>query len=74
VADRFGLSRQNTIIDSGIRAVFTPFRPVLDVDLLFDRSDEVARLMEVYTTPGQHGLIFENAALGRARLPTWSPK
>lgn len=67
-SDRFGLGRLKLIVKSGIRDVFTPFTPVSDIDLLFGRSDEVSRLISVYTTPGQHALIFGERGVGKSSL------
>ena len=64
----FGLERLQRITTSGIRNVFTPFRPVRDIELLFDRENEVSRLVETTSTLGQHALIFGERGAGKSSL------
>lgn len=68
MTDRFGLNKTRLVLDSKIREVFTPFKPVSDIDLLFDRSEDVGRLVEVFTTPGLHALIFGERGVGKSSL------
>jgi DNA polymerase III delta prime subunit len=68
VADRFGIERESRIIESGVRDVFTPHKPVNEVDLLFGRDDEVRSLIEHMNTPGQHCLLYGERGVGKSSL------
>ena len=66
--DRFGLSRQQMILASGIREAFTPFEPINDIDQLLERHREVGQLLEILLTPGRHALIFGERGVGKSSL------
>lgn len=66
--DRFGLERESRIIESGVRDVFTPHKPVDEIDLLFGRDDEVTSLIEHMNTPGQHCLLYGERGVGKSSL------
>lgn len=68
VTDRFGLEREGRIIQSKVRDVFTPHKPVDEVDLLFGRDDEVRSLIEHMNTPGQHCLLYGERGVGKSSL------
>ncbi len=68
MTDRFGIERLKKVTDKGIRNVFTPSGPVREVDLLFDRSDEVERLLSAMTTPGNHAIIYGQRGVGKSSL------
>jgi hypothetical protein len=66
--DEFGLEAELAIMTSGVRDVFTPNRPVNDVDLLFGRSTEVKAIIQQINTPGQHALLFGERGVGKSSL------
>jgi Cdc6-like AAA superfamily ATPase len=68
VQDRFGLQRERRIQASGVREIFTPHRPIMNVDLLFGREDEVRSLIEHMDTPGQHALLYGERGVGKSSL------
>lgn len=68
MVDRFGIKQEQRIMESGIRRVFTPSRPVVDIELLFEREGEVARLLAVPGTPGRHAIIFGQRGVGKSSL------
>lgn len=66
--DLFGLNREKKINESGVREIFTPHRPVNDVDLFFGRQDEVHSIIEQINTPGQHSLLYGERGVGKSSL------
>ena len=66
--DRFGLQREGKIVKSGVRDVFTPHKPVDEIELLFGRNDEVARIIAQINTPGQHCLLYGERGVGKSSL------
>ena len=67
-SDPFGLEAERKIAKSGVRHVFTPHSPVLDLNLFFGRQQEVKALIGYLTTPGQHALLFGNRGVGKSSL------
>lgn len=68
MTDPFGLNREQKIIDSGVRNVFTPHQPVQSLELFFGRANEVQGLIEHLNTPGQHALLFGDRGVGKSSL------
>ena len=66
--DLFGLQREAKIKESGVREIFTPHRPVNDLDLFFGRQDEVQSIIEQINTPGQHSLLYGERGVGKSSL------
>lgn len=66
--DRFGTAREQRLLASGVRHIFTPHRPVTDEDLLFGRTDEIERLVAQINTPGQHSLLYGERGVGKTSL------
>lgn len=66
--DPFGLERERLIIESGVRQIFTPHRPILDSDLLYGRKAEVRKIVETLNTPGQHALLYGERGVGKSSL------
>ena len=65
---RFNVGREQKILKSGVRTVFTPHRPVQSVELFFGRQDEVQKLIATINTPGQHVLLFGDRGVGKSSL------
>jgi Cdc6-like AAA superfamily ATPase len=66
--DPFELRAERAIIQSGVREVFTPHRPVKVIDHLFGRGHEVAALIQQINTPGQHALLYGERGVGKSSL------
>lgn len=68
IEDLFGLTRETKIINSGIREIFTPHRPIQSMDLFFGRQKEVQKIIEQVNTPGQHSLLYGERGVGKSSL------
>lgn len=66
--DIFGLERENKIIKSGVRNIFTPHQPIHDLKLFLGRKSEVKQLIGYLNTPGQHALIFGDRGVGKSSI------
>lgn len=66
--DLFGAKREKLISDSGVREIFTPSVPVRAIDLLLGRDRQVAKIIEIINTPGQHVLLFGDRGVGKSSL------
>lgn len=66
--DPFGLGREERILQSKVREVFTPHQPIDQIGLLFGREKEVQKLVENVNTPGQHVLLFGDRGVGKSSL------
>ncbi len=66
--DIFGLEREKKINESGVREIFTPHQPILNIDLFFGRQNEVQNLIEHLNTPGQHAILFGERGVGKSSL------
>ena len=66
--DLFGLGREAKIIQSHVREIFTPHRPINTVDLFFGRQSEVQNIIEQINTPGQHSLLYGERGVGKSSL------
>lgn len=66
--DPFGLQREQRILRSGVRDVFTPHRPINSIDLFFGRQPQVQKIIESLTTPGQHAVLFGDRGVGKSSL------
>jgi Cdc6-like AAA superfamily ATPase len=64
----FGLEREQKIVGSGVRDVFTPHCPVQSLGLFFGRQSEVQKLIEQINTPGQHALLYGDRGVGKSSL------
>lgn len=65
---RFILARENKILKSGIRKIFTPHQPIRSIDLFFGRKNEVRRIIEYLGTPGQHTILYGERGVGKSSL------
>lgn len=68
--DPFGLQREQMIMQSGARDVFTPHQPISQVELLFGRRSELQSIIETLNTPGQHVLLYGDRGVGKSSLAT----
>jgi hypothetical protein len=68
MTDLFGLNREEKILHSGVRNIFTPHQPIHSLDLFLGRSNEVTALIEQLNTPGQHALLFGDRGVGKSSL------
>lgn len=66
--DMFTGRREDVILRSKVREVFTPSRPVQLVELLLGRETNIGRLIEILNTPGQHALLFGDRGVGKSSL------
>ncbi|WP_051284235.1 ATP-binding protein [Desulforegula conservatrix] len=66
--DLFDLDKEQMIIKSGVRYVFTPYQPIMDKKLFFGRSKEVANIIRQLNTPGQHSVLFGDRGVGKSSL------
>lgn len=66
--DLFDLEKEKKIIGSGVRNIFTPYQPIMDKDLFFGRSKEVANIIRQLNTPGQHSVLFGDRGVGKSSL------
>lgn len=66
--DLFDLDKEKKIIDSGVRSIFTPYQPIMDKQLFFGRSKEVANIIRQLNTPGQHSVLFGDRGIGKSSL------
>lgn len=66
--DLFGLKREQRIIKSGVRSIFTPHQPIHSVNLFFGRESLVKKLIEQINTPGQHALLYGDRGVGKSSL------
>lgn len=68
--DPFGLNAERRIIDSKVREIFTPHKPINTLGHFFGRQEEVRRLVSQMNTPGQHSLLFGDRGIGKSSLAT----
>ena len=66
--DFFGLAREERIVATGVRDVFTPHQPISETGLLFGRQEEVGKLVQTLNTPGQHILLYGERGVGKSSL------
>jgi hypothetical protein len=66
--DKFGLKRHHAIAASGIRRIFTPSKPIEDIELFMGREKEVESLIDYIHMPGQHALLFGDRGVGKSSL------
>lgn len=66
--DFFGLAREAKIKKSGVRSVFTPHQPIRSFELFLGRENQVSRLLEHISTPGQHALLYGDRGVGKSSL------
>jgi energy-coupling factor transporter ATP-binding protein EcfA2 len=66
--DMFTGRREQVIMRSKVREVFTPSRPVQMIELLLGRETNIGRLIEILNTPGQHALLFGDRGVGKSSL------
>lgn len=67
-SDSFGLEREHKIVRSGVREVFSPHRPINQIDLFFGRKSQVRAIIEQLNTPGQHSLLYGDRGVGKSSL------
>ena len=66
--DPFGIKREELIVRSGVRNVFTPHTPIDSLDLFRGRNKQVRQLLEQMNTPGQHALLYGDRGVGKTSL------
>lgn len=66
--DRLGLARLTAVVQSEVQAVFTPHKPIDDIDMLKGRETELASLLEVVTESGLHGFLVGERGVGKSSL------
>lgn len=66
--DMFTGRREEVIMRSMVREIFTPSRPVQMIELLLGRETNIGRLIEILNTPGQHALLFGDRGVGKSSL------
>jgi len=66
----FGLDREQAIGNTKVRQVFTPFAPIDLVDHFCGREPEIAQLVAVVNSPGQHVLLYGDRGVGKTSLAT----
>lgn len=64
----FGIDRENRIVKSGARSVFTPHSPIDDTSHFFGREDEASRFVSVINTEGLHVLVYGDRGVGKTSL------
>ena len=63
-----GIERENEIIRTGVRNIYTPYKPITSIDRFAGRAKEVIRLLEYMNSPGQHVLLYGNRGVGKTSL------
>ncbi|OPX78954.1 MAG: Archaeal ATPase [Methanosaeta sp. PtaB.Bin087] len=66
--DSFGFEREEKIRSSNVRNIFTPNKPINDIEFLAGRTNELARLVQQFNTPGQHSLLYGERGVGKSSL------
>lgn len=66
--DLFGLDKEKKILHSGVRDIFTPYKPIMVKELFFGRSKEVESIIKQLNTPGQHSILFGERGVGKSSL------
>lgn len=66
--DLFNIEREKKILSSGVRDVFTPYKPIMTMDLFFGRHKEVSSIIQQLNTPGQHSVLFGDRGVGKSSL------
>lgn len=66
--DRYGLRREKKLLESGVRDVFTPHKPIDSQKLFRGRNQQVKQLIEQMNTPGQHALLYGERGVGKTSL------
>ena len=59
---------EKRLANSKIREVFTPYSPVSSGELLSGRESEVAEILGIINTPGQHALIYGDRGVGKSSV------
>lgn len=60
--------KQQSIANSGVRDVFTPFSPIKRSELLSGRESEISSLLGSISTPGQHALVYGDRGIGKSSV------
>lgn len=68
VNDYFGITREEKILQSGVRDVFTPNTPIDNIRFFCGRNTEVQRIIECLNSRGQHILLFGDRGVGKTSL------
>ena len=63
-----GIEREKEIERTGVRSVYTPYKPINSIDRFAGRKKEVLRLLEYMNSPGQHVLLYGNRGVGKTSL------
>jgi Cdc6-like AAA superfamily ATPase len=67
-SDMFGLERERRILQSGVRKIFTPHKPINSIELFLGRQREIQQIIEQINTPGQHSLLYGDRGVGKSSL------
>lgn len=65
------LNEEQRIVDSGIREIFTPHRPVMFPEFFYGRKEHVNMIISQINTPGQHSLLFGHRGVGKSSLANY---
>ena len=66
--DLFGLEKEQKILGSGVREIFTPHTPIKSVNLFFGREEQVKSIIQALLTPGQHVVLYGDRGVGKSSL------
>lgn len=64
----FDIQKEQMIIKSGVRQVFTPYQPIMSNGLFHGRSGEITSIIQQINTPGQHSILFGDRGVGKSSL------
>lgn len=64
----FDLEKEQKILRSGVRDVFTPYQPIMSNGLFYGRTDEITAIIQQINTPGQHSILFGDRGVGKSSL------
>ena len=60
--------KEKEIISTGVRKVYTPYRPITSIERLIGRRKEIRRLLGYINSPGQHMLLYGNRGVGKTSV------
>lgn len=63
-----GIEREKLLLESGVREIFTPHKPIGSIEQLFGRETQVSQLVSNLNTPGQHALLYGDRGVGKSSL------
>jgi Cdc6-like AAA superfamily ATPase len=60
--------KEKEIISTGVRKVYTPYRPIISIERLIGRRKEIGRLLGYMNSPGQHMLLYGSRGVGKTSV------